>query len=249
MFGPGHPQHPAPQYPAPQHPAAHRPVGYYPPPAPPPRPPKRGLSGLVIAFLVLGGGAWAAVILGGVAFVTANATADEVGPEQLGSGGTEGANVPTPSASTVLRPEGASDNSATTEGSGSPTNSGSGSESADTGNGAVAERDGDEPGSAADEGTASAPRPASEESPKPSEGANTGSSNSGSSGGGTSWWCTASSSVRVCGFAGACNYQMVFGNGSGKDRFLASQQAKRACEASARAKGASAICVVQCSPR
>jgi hypothetical protein len=55
--------------------------------------------------------------------------------------------------------------------------------------------------------------------------------------------------VRVCGFAGACNYQMVFGNGSAKDRFMASQQAKRSCEASARAKGATAFCVVQCSPR
>lgn len=63
------------------------------------------------------------------------------------------------------------------------------------------------------------------------------------------WWCTASASVRVCGFAGACNYQMVFGNGGGKDRFLASQQAKNACQASARAKGATAVCVVQCSVR
>jgi hypothetical protein len=66
---------------------------------------------------------------------------------------------------------------------------------------------------------------------------------------GPSWWCTASASVRVCGFAGACNYQMVFGNGSGKDRFLASQQAKNACQASARAKGATAVCIVQCSAR
>jgi hypothetical protein len=62
------------------------------------------------------------------------------------------------------------------------------------------------------------------------------------------WWCTASASVRVCGFAGACNYQMVFGNGGGTDRFLASQQAKNACEASARSKGAFATCIVQCSP-
>jgi len=69
------------------------------------------------------------------------------------------------------------------------------------------------------------------------------------SGGGTSWFCTASASVRVCGFAGACNFQMVFGNGIANDRFIASQQAKSACEASARAKGASAVCVVQCSPR
>lgn len=64
-----------------------------------------------------------------------------------------------------------------------------------------------------------------------------------------SWSCTASASVRVCGFAGACNYQMVFGNGFGSDRFVASQQAKSSCEASARAKGASAVCVVQCSAR
>lgn len=63
------------------------------------------------------------------------------------------------------------------------------------------------------------------------------------------WQCTASSSVRVCGFAGACNYQMVFGNGWGKDRFFAQKQAKSSCEASARAKGAVAVCVVQCSVR
>ena len=66
---------------------------------------------------------------------------------------------------------------------------------------------------------------------------------------GGNWRCTASASVRVCGFAGACNYQMVFGNGFGKDRFLASQQAKNACQASARAKGAAAVCAVQCSVR
>jgi hypothetical protein len=63
------------------------------------------------------------------------------------------------------------------------------------------------------------------------------------------WWCTASGSARVCGFAGACNYQMVFGNGTGKDRFMANTQAKNACEAMARAKGSSAVCVVQCSLR
>lgn len=66
---------------------------------------------------------------------------------------------------------------------------------------------------------------------------------------GSSWRCTASASVRVCGFAGACNYQMVFGNGFSKDRFVASQQAKSSCEGIARAKGASAVCVVQCSAR
>lgn len=87
-------------------------------------------------------------------------------------------------------------------------------------------------------------------SPAKDDGEGTGQSakKSSASGEGT-WSCTGSSSVRVCGFAGACNYQMVFGNGFGKDRFLASQQAKRSCEASARAKGATAICVVQCSVR
>lgn len=68
-------------------------------------------------------------------------------------------------------------------------------------------------------------------------------------GGGVTWQCTASSSVRVCGFANACNYQMVFGNGFGKDRYLASTQAKNACEGMARAKGGSTVCVVQCTPR
>jgi hypothetical protein len=63
------------------------------------------------------------------------------------------------------------------------------------------------------------------------------------------WQCTASGSVRVCGFANACNYQMVFGNGFGNDRFLASTQAKNACESMARAKGGSTVCVVQCTLR
>lgn len=66
---------------------------------------------------------------------------------------------------------------------------------------------------------------------------------------GGSWSCTASASVRVCGFAGACNYQMVFGNGFGPDRFAAQRQAKSSCETSARIKGASAVCVAQCSQR
>jgi hypothetical protein len=70
----------------------------------------------------------------------------------------------------------------------------------------------------------------------------------GTAGGGT-WSCTASGSVRVCGFANACNNQMVFGNGFGKDRYLASTQAKNACESMARAKGGSTVCVVQCSVR
>lgn len=110
----------------------------------------------------------------------------------------------------------------------------------------------DVPSPAGDDGTGDAPTSslAGERTPtSPSEGSSNGGPSSGSATGGASWWCTASASVRVCGFAGACDYQMVFGNGGGKDRFLASQQAKRSCEASARAKGASAICVVQCSPR
>lgn len=66
---------------------------------------------------------------------------------------------------------------------------------------------------------------------------------------GGNWSCTASASVRVCGFAGACNFQMVFGNGFGKDRFLAQQQAKNSCEAMARAKGSPTVCLVQCTVR
>ncbi|HEU4534626.1 MAG TPA: hypothetical protein VFS00_10935, partial [Polyangiaceae bacterium] len=68
-------------------------------------------------------------------------------------------------------------------------------------------------------------------------------------GGGPTWQCTASGSVRVCGFANVCNNQMVFGNGFGKDRVLASMQAKNACESMARAKGGSTVCVTQCSAR
>lgn len=63
------------------------------------------------------------------------------------------------------------------------------------------------------------------------------------------WFCTASGSVRVCGFAGVCNNQMVFGNATGKDRFLANMQAKNACEGMARAKGGAAVCIVQCTVR
>jgi hypothetical protein len=39
----------------------------------------------------------------------------------------------------------------------------------------------------------------------------------------------------------------VFGNGGGTDRFIASQQAKMACEGMARAKGTFASCVVTCT--
>lgn len=61
------------------------------------------------------------------------------------------------------------------------------------------------------------------------------------------WFCSASGSVLVCGFANVCNHQMVFGQGSGPDRFLAQQSAKMACESMARAKGSSTICAVSCS--
>lgn len=98
-------------------------------------------------------------------------------------------------------------------------------------------------------GTSLAPMGDEPEPPTNKQGAAPKSAPSTASKGGASWWCNASASVRVCGFAGACNYQMVFGNGGGNDRFIASQQAKNACEAMARAKGASAVCVVQCSPR
>jgi hypothetical protein len=66
---------------------------------------------------------------------------------------------------------------------------------------------------------------------------------------GGTWTCNASGSVRVCGFANVCNNQLVFGNGFGKDRFLASTQAKNACENMARAKGGSTVCIVQCTVR
>jgi hypothetical protein len=82
----------------------------------------------------------------------------------------------------------------------------------------------------------------------PAKKTSTPSSTSSASAGG-SWFCTASASVRVCGFANVCNYQMVFGNGSGKDRFLAQMQAKNACEGMARAKGSPTVCPVQCSMR
>jgi hypothetical protein len=87
----------------------------------------------------------------------------------------------------------------------------------------------------------SAAQPAAKKTSTPS------STSSASAGG--NWLCTASASVRVCGFANVCNYQMVFGNGSGKDRFLAQMQAKNACEGMARAKGSAAVCIVQCSLR
>ncbi len=196
---------------------------YYPPPPPPPPPPKSGLSPLVIVLLVLGGtfvlGAGACVAIGAFAFVAANASADP--DEDKGADGNGGAlTTPGTPTGTPLDPLDEDDDLPT----------------------------GDEP--ATEDGDDSAG--GAESSPSSAAGTNgaaTAAPTSGAATGGGSWWCTASASVRVCGFAGACNYQMVFGNGSGKDRFLASQQAKHACEASARAKGAVGVCIVQCSPR
>ncbi|WP_437676730.1 hypothetical protein [Sorangium sp. So ce131] len=203
------------------------------------------MSPLVVVLLVVGGmfmlGVGGLIVLGGVAYFVASATPEDAVVEPVPSGAvpsgmsTTGGASPAPPlrTSTPLRPD------------------------LDTGELAGADPSngehpaGDAP-SPADDEAGEAPTPAlrgGQTPTSPSEGSsNQGPSSAGATGG-ASWWCTASASVRVCGFAGACNYQMVFGNGSGKDRFMASQQAKRSCEASARAKGASAICVVQCSPR
>ncbi|WP_437964758.1 hypothetical protein WMF04_34505 [Sorangium sp. So ce260] len=208
------------------------------------------MSPLVIVLAVLGGlfalGVGALVVIGGVVYLVASgepeqavgepvplSTAGGASPGPLSTAG--GASpVPPVSTSTRLRPDGEADEVAGAD----PL---SGDQAA-----------GDAPSPAGDDETDEAPAPSvagGRTAASPSEGSASGGSSSKSATGGTSWWCTASASVRVCGFAGACNYQMVFGNGSGNDRFMASQQAKRSCEASARAKGASAICVVQCSPR
>ena len=61
------------------------------------------------------------------------------------------------------------------------------------------------------------------------------------------WFCNATGYVRVCGYANVCNNINVFGSGSGPDRYLASNQAKMACEGQARARGGSAMCAVSCS--
>lgn len=64
----------------------------------------------------------------------------------------------------------------------------------------------------------------------------------------TSWFCAATASIYVCGFANACSYQIAFGNGWNANQFLAQQQAKTACETNARIKGATTpVCVVACS--
>ncbi|WP_438035212.1 hypothetical protein [Sorangium sp. So ce204] len=243
MFGPGRPQYPPqqpPQYPPqPPHHYPPQPPPYYPPP--PPQRPKSGLSPLVIVLIVLGGlfalGVGAIFVIGGAVYLVASASPEqtvvETTPSGVSTAGGVSPVVPT-STSTPLRPDQEAGEAAGKDPS--------------TGDRAA----GEAPAPAADDETGEAPAPlstAARTPASPSEGSSNGSPSNGGAAGGTSWWCTASASVRVCGFAGACNYQMVFGNGSAKDRFMASQQAKRSCEASARAKGATAFCVVQCSPR
>ncbi|MGK4007881.1 hypothetical protein WMF31_35020 [Sorangium sp. So ce1036] len=195
----------------------------------------------MIVLLVLGGlfslGMGALVVLGGVAYVVASATPEHAVVDAVPSGvSTADGALPAPprSTNTPLRPDLDAD-----EAVGANPSSGE-------------RATGDAPAPAGNHGMGETPTPSSaggQTPTSPGEGASNAGSSSGSATGGVSWWCTASASVRVCGFAGACNYQMVFGNGGGKDRFMASQQAKRACESSARAKGATAVCVVQCSAR
>lgn len=64
----------------------------------------------------------------------------------------------------------------------------------------------------------------------------------------TRWFCNATGWVRKCGFAGVCSSQMVFGIGSGDDRFMALQMAKNACENQGRIYGGT-VCTVACSPK
>lgn len=195
----------------------------------------------MIVLLVVGGlfslGIGALVVLGGVAYVVASATPEHAASEPVPSGvSTAGGALPAPprSTNTPLRPDLEGDEAAGANPSG----------------GEHATGDARAPVGNHETGKTLAPSSAGGQTPTSSgEGPSNGATSSGSATGGVSWWCTASASVRVCGFAGACNYQMVFGNAGGKDRFLASQQAKRACEASARAKGATAVCAVQCSAR
>ncbi|WP_437716119.1 hypothetical protein WMF45_06710 [Sorangium sp. So ce448] len=194
----------------------------------------------MIVLIVLGGlfalGVGAIFVIGGAVYLVASASPEQTVVETTPSSvSTAGVSPVVPrSTSTPLRPDEEADEAA--------------GEDPSTGDRAA----GDAPSPAAGDETGEAPAPlstAARTPTTPSEGSSNGSPSNGSAAGGTSWWCTASASVRVCGFAGACNYQMVFGNGSANDRFMASQQAKRSCEASARAKGATAFCVVQCSPR
>jgi hypothetical protein len=64
----------------------------------------------------------------------------------------------------------------------------------------------------------------------------------------TRWFCNATGWVRKCGFAGVCSSQMVFGVGSGDDRFMALQMAKNACENQGRIYGGT-VCSVACSAK
>ncbi|WP_437783480.1 hypothetical protein [Sorangium sp. So ce1097] len=194
------------------------------------------MSPLVIVLAVVGGmfvlGMGALVVLGGVAYVLASATPEhavgEPVPPEVSTPGVPAA--PPLQTNTPLRPD-------LDPGEAAAIDPSSGHRAAGD---APSRAGNDDPG----EAPAGARAPTSQGEGTAGDGPSSGSATRG-----TSWWCTASASVRVCGFAGACNYQMVFGNGGGNDRFMASQQAKRACEASARAKGATAVCVVQCSPR
>ncbi|XXX73472.1 hypothetical protein WMF30_38105 [Sorangium sp. So ce134] len=245
MFGPGHPQH-RPQQP-PYYPP--QPPPYYPPPPPPPQRPKPGVSPIVIVLAVLGGlfalGVGALVVIGGVVYVVASAEPESAVGEPVLTGVPTAGGVSTVSTAGGVLPAQPSSTNTPLRPDEADEVAGADPSSGDHAAGDVPSPAGaDEAGDAPEPALAGARTPAS-----PGEGSSKQGASSGSAAGGASWWCTASASVRVCGFAGACNYQMVFGNGMGTDRFLASQQAKRSCESSARAKGASAICVVQCSPR
>ena len=100
-----------------------------------------------------------------------------------------------------------------------------------------------------------APPPVADQGPGGSgRGADPGQGNSGqgSPGGAVkkaSWSCNATGWVRVCGYAGVCSNQMVFGQGLGTERLLAEQMARNACQGMAIAKGGSAVCSVACSAR
>ena len=67
--------------------------------------------------------------------------------------------------------------------------------------------------------------------------------------GGTKFICSASGSVRVCGFSNVCNFQSVFGTGISTNRDAAALQAKNACQGMAIAKGGSTVCAVSCQQR
>ena len=229
MNGPGYPynqqQRPQQQHPYPQHPYPQQQHPYpqqqhpYPPP-----PAKRGMSPMVIALIIGGGvfvlGGGSCLVLGGLAMLGASADDDPAVAE--------GERLGAPAAT------------GTTGATGTPT--APIATAAPTATALVESGDDDDNDGAAPAATDTA---GGTERP-PSTGARPPAT---STGGGGTWQCTASGSVRVCGFANVCNNQMVFGNGFGKDRYIASTQAKNACEGMARAKGGSTVCVVQCSAR